>query len=191
MPNETLERRDRDFIGLFGKSPRFARTRHDLLLSPAYLVLSPIQRLILRDFIERYERASRFDKSWWAHKQSLSYTYVECAEPCGRATFYRALTALERVGFIRRTTRRKEHDPQDTRWQPADRWKNYVPQETEVPALRAYIRRRAADPATHNDPHALTALKDVDAAPAPTPEPPANGPLKRPLQGILSRILHR
>lgn len=113
--------------------------------SVAYLCLSHSARLILLDWVGRYEEATGYETDIRLADKGLTYPFRECTEPVSRATFYRAVDELISKGFLEKHPKFQHTTGEHMRYRPSHQWLAYEPTDAELGILAAYQDRRAPD----------------------------------------------
>lgn len=128
--------------GTYGDSPKFIQLRDDLRTSPAYLCLSPVEQVVLIDFIDHYNQATNFDRDPSKVNKPILYTFGMCAVTISKNTFYRAMEVIQQHGFINVHATTDTKRGMATRWISSIRWRVWKPDAAQLRILNGYNRRR-------------------------------------------------
>lgn len=128
--------------GTYGDSPKFIQLRDDLRTSAAFLCLSPVEQVILIDFIDHYNQATNFDRDPAKVTKPILYTFGMCAVTISKNTFYRSMEVIQEHGFINTHATAGTKRGQATRWLASIRWRIWKPDAAQLRILNGYNRRR-------------------------------------------------
>ena len=128
--------------GTFGHDPLYDKFNHELFRAAAYLTLKPTARLILRDMIGHYMRATSYDSVEVTKKTTFRFAFGDCREPVKRTAFYASIRDIIQHGFFEPDETYAPGKGEQARFRASTNWRNYQPGQREICELTDYAERR-------------------------------------------------
>ena len=111
--------------------------RDSFLKSVAYRVLTPMERLVMRDMFRCFSICTRGNKVG-IDQHGFEYTFGHCLEPCTDRSFYSAVRRICSVGFFNRAPELEAmRSGSPNKYLPSARWTVYEATESEAEKLRS------------------------------------------------------
>ncbi len=134
----------RQRLNTFGRARFGVFINGELRTSDAYKALTAAARLVLIDWICRYNQKSRGD----SENIAMTYAFSDCAENLNYATFKRARTAILEKGFFECPPKLQTIKPGARRvFVASTKWTSYQPTPAEAKAIAsaATSKRKALE----------------------------------------------